>query len=155
MNRLRLTVLLFAMGLLPTTAQSIIGNWKTIDDETGQAESIVHIYERGGVVFGRVLTLLQPEDKGKRCTRCKGAERNQPIAGMRVLKGMKKRAGGRYKGGTILDPKKGKVYRCVIWLDEKNPDILHVRGYIMFLYRTQDWHRVHQSRNGAAVSSAL
>ncbi|MEH0007905.1 MAG: DUF2147 domain-containing protein [Flavobacteriales bacterium] len=149
MKRLRLAVLLFAMGL-PTMAQSILGNWKTIDDETGLAESIVHIYEQEGVVFGRVVTLLQPEDKGKRCTRCKGAENDQPIAGMCILKGMKKGAGSRYKGGTIFDPKKGKVYRCVIWLDEKNPDILHVRGYIMFLYRTQVWYRFANPASPAA-----
>ena len=38
--------------------------------------------------------------------------------------------------GTILDPKKGEVYDCKIWVEDGK---LQVRGYVMFLYRTQTW----------------
>ena len=42
------------------------------------------------------------------------------------------------ENGTILDPENGKIYKCKIWLEDGK---LKVRGYIMFLYRTQTWHR--------------
>ncbi len=47
-----------------------------------------------------------------------------------------------WKNGTIMDPEDGKVYKCSMWLDKDNPDELKVRGYILFLYRTQTWYRV-------------
>ena len=139
MNKLRLFALLLSLNL-SAQAQSVIGKWKTLDDETGEAKSIVKIYRRGDAVFGRIVALLKPEDKGKRCKRCKGTDKDKPIEGLVILKNMKKHEEA-YLGGTILDAKKGKVYRCKIWLDEDDPDILHVRGYIAFLYRTQRWIR--------------
>ena len=47
--------------------------------------------------------------------------------------------GDKYEGGTILDPKNGKVYDCKLWIEESK---LMVRGYIAFFFRTQTWHRV-------------
>ena len=49
--------------------------------------------------------------------------------------------GDEYKGGTILDPQKGKEYDCKIWLEEDDTNKLNVRGYISFLFRTQNWYR--------------
>ena len=42
--------------------------------------------------------------------------------------------------GEILDPNNGKIYDCKIWLEGN--DILKVRGYVGFFYRTQTWKRV-------------
>ena len=44
--------------------------------------------------------------------------------------------GARYEDGEILDPKKGKVYGCMMWRDGDN---LIVRGKIAFLGRNQTW----------------
>ena len=41
--------------------------------------------------------------------------------------------------GEILDPNNGKIYDCKIWLEGN--DILKVRGYVGFFYRTQTWKR--------------
>ena len=46
--------------------------------------------------------------------------------------------GGRYKGGTILDPEDGKVYRAEIWPEGAE---LKVRGYLGPFYKTQTWTR--------------
>ncbi|MEQ9415709.1 MAG: DUF2147 domain-containing protein, partial [Cyclobacteriaceae bacterium] len=43
-----------------------------------------------------------------------------------------------YSGGTILDPKVGKIYRCRLWIEGDN---LKVRGYWGPFYRTQTWDR--------------
>ena len=47
--------------------------------------------------------------------------------------------GDEWEDGTILDPKKGKIYDCKLWVEDGN---LKVRGYLFFLYRTQTWFRV-------------
>jgi uncharacterized protein (DUF2147 family) len=38
------------------------------------------------------------------------------------------------RGGTILDPDDGKVYKAELWVEEGK---LKVRGYLRFFYRTQ------------------
>ena len=53
--------------------------------------------------------------------------------------GMKKE-NNRYAQGKILDPKKGKLYSCTMWM--KNKDTLKVRGWLGPFYRTQTWYRV-------------
>ncbi|AWI26981.1 DUF2147 domain-containing protein [Flavobacterium pallidum] len=122
-------------------SQSVIGKWKTIDDETGKALGVVEIYEKGGKVYGRVLEILNPKDRSKTCTNCSGDDKDKPILGLTIMKGLKK-DGDEYNGGKILDPKSGKLYKCYINLENK--DKLKVRGYIgiSLFGRTQYWHRV-------------
>ena len=52
------------------------------------------------------------------------------------------KVGEYYKNGTVFDPEYGKKFRCRLKLTE-NPNILQVRGYISFLYATQNWVRVN------------
>ncbi len=120
----------------------IIGKWKTIDDETNEPKSIVEIYKKGDKYFGKIDTLFRKpnEDPDPVCDKCPEDDPryNQPILGMEIIKNMEK-DGDEYSGGKILDPKKGEIYRCKMWLEEGK---LKVRGYLYFLYRTQTWHRV-------------
>lgn len=44
-------------------AQSVVGRWKTIDDETGKEKSIVEIYEKNGLVYGKLVELLEKKIK--------------------------------------------------------------------------------------------
>jgi hypothetical protein len=37
-----------------------VGKWKTFDDETKEAKSIVEITERGGKIYGKVIEILNP-----------------------------------------------------------------------------------------------
>ncbi len=133
------------MLLITTTItfaqQDVMGRWKTIDDTTGKPRSIVEVYQKGGKVYGKILQVLEESERGKLCVECKGNEYNTPIEGMVIIKGLQK-DDNEYEDGTILDPENGKVYKCKIWVDEDDPNILHVRGYIAFLYRTQDWLRM-------------
>ena len=41
-------------------SQSVVGKWKTIDDETGKAISVVEIYEKGGKIYGKVHDIIDP-----------------------------------------------------------------------------------------------
>lgn len=128
-------------GLTSANAQSVFGKWKTIDDETGEPKSIVEIYEQEGQVFGKIVEILNKDRQDAKCTECDGENKNKPILGMVIIEGLEKED-DTYEGGTILDPKKGKEYRCKIWVDEENNNKLNVRGYIAFLFRTQEWFRV-------------
>ena len=141
MKKAIFTILLVAMtGIFSVNAQ-VTGKWKTIDDETGQAKSIVEIYEQNGKIYGKVIEILNPAKKQAKCTKCKGDDKDKPIDGLVIIKGLTK-DGNEYTDGDILDPNKGKLYSCTIKLDGN--DKLNVRGYVGFslLGRTQVWQRV-------------
>ncbi|MEO5787442.1 MAG: DUF2147 domain-containing protein [Gelidibacter sp.] len=135
-------VLLF-LSIPLAQAQSILGQWKTVDDETGQTKSIVELYNDNGKIYGKIVKLLLPEDQGKLCIKCTGKDYNKPVEGLVMVKDMSKdKNDNEYKGGTIFDPEKGKEYKCKMWIDKDSPNTLNVRGYIAFFYRTQNWQRV-------------
>ena len=117
-----------------------VGNWVTIDDETGVEKSIIKLYIENDMLYGRIETLLLEQDQGQLCTNCSGSELNQPIEGLIILKGLT-RDGDQWTGGTILDPANGKEYQCTLTLDETSQ--LNVRGFIGFSFigRTQRWKR--------------
>lgn len=140
MKNLVLTLIVTVLTALGAQAQTITGKWKTIDDETGEAKSIVEITERNGKYYGKVLEILT-DKKGARCDKCPGADKGKPIEGLTIIKGLKK-DGSSYTGGTITDPGSGKEYKCAIKLNGANK--LDVRGYvgIQALGRTQTWIRI-------------
>jgi len=114
-----------------------------VDDETGEAKSIVQIYKGAdGQYHGKIVKLFRRpnEEQDPVCMKCPKADarHGQKINGMVILSALKK-SGDEYSGGEILDPKNGKSYTCKIWLEGK--DKLKVRGYIGFFFRTQTWHR--------------
>ena len=118
----------------------VTGTWVSIDDETGVEKSEITLYESEGKLYGKVKRLLLPEDQGKLCVNCKGAEKNKPIEGLVILKGLSK-DGETWTDGKIMDPANGKNYDCTISLENSNT--LKVRGYLgfSFLGRTQTWKR--------------
>jgi uncharacterized protein (DUF2147 family) len=136
-------ILFFLTSTVQTSAQDILGKWKTVDDQTGKAKSIVHIYEDNGKICGRIIDIINDEAKENLCDGCKGEKKNKPIMGMVIFDELEKN-GDVYTGGKILDPGGGSEYNCKIWIDEDNPNILNVRGYIAFFFRTQYWVRVDE-----------
>lgn len=124
---------------------SAAGLWKTFDEDSGAAKSLVRITETRGELEGRVQALLDPEDLPDAvCNRCTDERRNQRVLGLLILRNLRPTDGkpGRWEGGEILDPENGKTYRAHLTL---SPDgrRLEVRGYIgtPLLGRTQTWQR--------------
>lgn len=119
---------------------SVQGTWVNIDDETGVEKSEITLYVENGKLYGKIERLLLPEDQGKVCEKCKGKEKNQPIEGLIIVKGLSK-DGEVWTDGKILDPANGKSYDCTIKLDDSNT--LNVRGYLGFSFigRSQVWKR--------------
>lgn len=135
--------LILSLLLLPLMmqAKSVEGLWKTIDDETGKAKSIVKIYKSGGKLYGQVVKVLNKEPgEVPKCTACTGKLKNVNIEGMTIIFGLELKNGKWQGSDGILDPEKGKYYKCKIWLE--NDDKLNVRGQIGPVGRTQTWVRM-------------
>ncbi len=118
---------------------SIVGKWKTIDEETNEAKSIVEVFEKDGKYFGKIVKLLKKREDGteSKCDKCPDDDprKGQPTLGMEIIQGLEK-DGDEFSGGTILDPEEGKIYTCKLWVEDGK---LMVRGYIAFFFRTQTW----------------
>lgn len=136
-SRLLTAVLILLFVPAAVFAASPIGLWKTIDDQSGEAKSIMEIYEQDGTLYGRVVELLDPppNDPHPVCEKCEGDRKDEPIEGMVILRGLKP-DGDAWSGGEILDPESGKTYRCKLWVENGK---LKIRGYVAFFYRTQEW----------------
>lgn len=134
---------IFTAAATAVQAQSIVGKWRTIDDNTGEQRSVVEIFERDGRYFGRIVKLFprKGEEADPVCKACpKDDDRyNKKVVGMEIIRNLK--AYPDYLAdGNILDPEAGKVYRCRLWL---SGDDLMVRGYWGPFFRTQTWKRAN------------
>ena len=132
-------LLLFTFSL---NGQQIVGQWKTIDDETKKERSIVEIYKVGDRYAGKIIKLQRSleDDPDPVCDACDPDDSRylQKIIGMEIIQDMAfDQSSNEYVDGAILDPESGSEYQCKLWLSEEGT--LKVRGYIAFFYRTQTW----------------
>ena len=129
------------MATLSTQAQisQIVGDWKTVDDKTGEKRSIVTIYKSSdGLYYGKVSKLLMYQELQPKCEACQGEDKNAPVEGLVIIRGMKAED-GQLVGGKVLDPESGKFYYGKIHLKNGN---LVLRGSLDkhgFLGRNQTW----------------
>ena len=130
------------MSIIPAQAQvkGIVGDWKTVDDKTGDSFSIVSIYQaKDGLYYGKITKMLVgPADE--RCVECEGEDYNKPLEGLVIIRGMKAE-NGQLVGGKVLDPESGNIYYAKIYLDGGK---LVLRGSLDkrgFLGRNQTWLR--------------
>ena len=119
----------------------ILGDWKTVDDKTGEHRSVVHIYKAtDGLYYGKISKMLMYTDMDLKCDQCKGEDYNAPIVGLVIIRGMKAE-NGELVGGKVLDPESGKFYYGKIYLKDGK---LVLRGSLDkrgFLGRNQTWVR--------------
>jgi len=148
MKKLLLLILSFIFVVIALHADELspVGRWKTIDDETGQAKSIVNIWIENGELKGKIVELFRKpdEDQNPTCAEGSGDLTGKPMKGATIMWGLTEDKNGWWDGGKILDPKKGKIYNCKIRTIE-NDTKLQVRGYIKAIIRigrSQVWERV-------------
>lgn len=137
-----LAIGLAAMPMLASAQQSPVGKWTTIDDETGKAKSIVEITQASnGTLQGRVVEILQ-SDRGPNptCDKCSGANKGKPVKGMTILWGLRPDGAGKWAGGTVLDPAKGKTYKSKLAIKDGGKK-LGMSGCVAFICREQTWVR--------------
>lgn len=134
-----LCFLLLFSSLFGFAQEEILGKWKTIDDESGKARSVVEIYEKDGLFYGKEIHIFtEPgEDPDPVCNLCEGDRKGEKVIGMEIVTDMKYYKGDQeFRRGEILDPENGNVYDCKAWIEDGN---LKIRGYLLFFYRTQTW----------------
>jgi len=123
------------------TSPSPVGRWTTIDDQTGQAKSVVEItLHANGTLSGKVVDILQSE-RGPNpiCDKCSDDRKGRPIKGMEIIRSMKP-DGERWSGGSILKPDEGRIYKARMQLLEGG-DKLEVSGCVAFICKAQVWVR--------------
>ncbi|MER3318986.1 MAG: DUF2147 domain-containing protein [Allomuricauda sp.] len=125
-----------------TWSQTVFGKWKTVDDRNGITKAIIEVYKEDGLMHAKVVKILEEGKKDARCIKCDGELKDKPILGMKIMDNFKKNNKGIYKGDRLFDPEQAMTFRGRVWLDEDDENLLKVRGYLAFLYRTQTWHRV-------------
>lgn len=135
-----LATLILLVLTVSINAQSILGKWNSMNEDTGKIDSVVEVYEKEGKVYAKIIEVTDPNRKNAVCDLCEGENKNKPILGMNILTGLEK-DGDEWSGGTILDPRNGKVYKCYIKLANKNK--LKIRGYIgvSLFGKTAYWQR--------------
>ena len=124
-------------------SQSVLGRWKSIDEESGEETSVVELFQKGEKLYGKIIRIFpkQGEEPDPVCKKCDENDFRymRKIVGMEIIRNMKP-DGQEYNDGDILDPKIGRVYKCKLWLEGET---LKVRGYWGPFYRTQTWKKVH------------
>jgi uncharacterized protein (DUF2147 family) len=122
---LMIFALLFSYSVGAQTS-AIVGEWKTVDDKSGDIRSLVRIYKDSidGLYYGKIVKLYEYADAV--CDKCEGDDKGKPIVGLTIITGMKAE-GKTLKGGTVLDPENGKKYYASISIDEKSGKLV-LRG---------------------------
>lgn len=139
MKKVFFTTLLFALSIT-INAQTIFGKWNSTNEETGNIDSIIEVYEKDGKAFAKVIEIKGSTRKNAVCEKCEDENKNKPILGLNILTGLQENE-DEWSGGNILDPRNGRIYNCYIKLIK--PNKLKIRGYIgLALFgKTAYWKR--------------
>ena len=137
---LSICALLVAMNAV--AQQDLQGEWRSVDDKTGERRAIVTIYQgTDGLYYGKITKLLVGSPD-LRCTECSGEDHDALIEGMVIVRGMKYNAEeNRLEGGHVLDPESGKFYYGKIYTKDGH---LVLRGSLDkrgIFGRNQTWIR--------------
>ena len=139
MRKLFLAAMVAVSMCASAQVSAILGDWKTVDDKTGEKRSVVTIYKGSdGLYYGKISKMLMYTDLDLKCDQCKGEDYNKPIVGLVIIRGMKAED-GELVGGKVLDPESGKFYYGKIYM--KNGKLV-LRGSLDkrgFLGRNQEW----------------
>lgn len=142
MKKIFLPFLLFIFTI-SINAQTIFGKWHSKNDDTGKVDSVIEVYEKNGKAFAKIIEVKDPARQNAVCDLCEGENKGKKILGLDILTGLQE-DGNEWSGGTILDPRNGKVYKCYIELEK--PNKLKLRGYIGFSLfgKTAYWERAEK-----------
>lgn len=119
-------------------AQTEEGIWETFDNKRDKAMSHVQIYKQDGKLYGKVVKVL--DENYKTCTKCSGSDKNKPMVGLMVIRGLEKKGSKWQKDDGMLDPMSGFIIDGLLWME--GPNTLKVKGSFGFISDTQTWTRV-------------
>lgn len=126
-----LLALVFSSLFASAQIDKIVGEWYTVDDETGAVKALVNIYKGdNGLYYGQIIKVFKDGQENP----------NSDRKGMVIVKDMKAED-GMLKGGTIYEPDSGKTYYAKISYNAEDNTItlrgsLDKRGWVG---RSQTW----------------
>ncbi len=128
-------LLLFALVLSSMFASAqidkIVGEWYTVDDETGAVKALVNIYQgEDGLYYGQIIKAFKNGQENP----------NSPNKGLVIVKDMQAED-GMLKNGTVYEPESKKTYYAKISYNKEDNTItlrgsLDKRGWVG---RSQTW----------------
>lgn len=122
-------------------APSPIGKWKTLDDETGRAMTVVEMYRaQDGTLAAKIVENIAAPPT---CTKCSGADKGRSIIGMNVLWGLQPIDGG-YGNGQGFKPSSGDQFRArsVRLIEGGNKlEVTGCKRVLVEICRTATWVR--------------
>ena len=126
-----LLVLAFSSMIASAQIDKIVGEWYTVDDETGAIKALVNIYQGdNGLYYGKIIKAFKD-----------GVENpNSPNKGLVIVKDMKA-VDGMLKDGTVYEPESKKTYYAKISYNATDNTIT-LRGSLDkkgWLGRSQTW----------------
>ena len=126
-----LLVLAFSSMIASAQIDKIVGEWYTVDDETGAIKALVNIYQGdNGLYYGQIVKAFKD-----------GVENpNSPNKGLVIVKDMKAED-GMLKDGTVYEPESKKTYYAKISYNATDNTIT-LRGSLDkkgWLGRSQTW----------------
>ena len=125
-------------------ADKVVGYWQT---ENGKGQ--IQVYKAdNGQYYGKIVWLKSPnDDSGKPRTDSKNANTNlqkRPLLQLNLLSHFAYNASSKeWENGAIYDPESGSTYKCFMWFENNNFDLLFLKGYVGFSFigRTSKWKR--------------
>ena len=129
---------------LSAQINQILGDWKSVDDKTGEVRSVVSLYKGSdGLYYGKIAKMLIGAP-GLKCEQCKDEDHNAPLEGLVIIRKMHyDKDDNQLSGGQVLDPESGKFYYGKIYPKDGK---LVLRGSLDkrgFLGRNQTWIRAN------------
>ena len=128
---LLLLALVFSSLFASAQIDKIVGEWYTVDDETGAVKALVDIYKGdNGLYYGKIIKVFKNGQENPDSDRI----------GLVIVKDMKAED-GMLKGGTIYEPESGKTYYAKISYNAADNTIT-LRGSLDkkgWLGRSQTW----------------
>jgi uncharacterized protein (DUF2147 family) len=141
---------LFLASQVAAQADRIVGFWLT-EKKDAQVQIVK---SPSGKYNGAIVWLDKPfEDDGRIKVDDENPDpklQNRQIMGLPLLNNFvynsKKKE---WSNGTIYDPDSGNTYDCYMWFEEGDPNVLHMKGFILgmrFIGRSSKWIKESNKR---------
>jgi uncharacterized protein (DUF2147 family) len=154
MKKLLLICLSATLGQFCFALDPAEGFWFSVDEKSGKITAAWEIYESGGVLYGKMVSLTEGKRGDDPAVKCKksyqgfpvtGAVNEMPITGTPWIFGLRKKGEGAWTGGYVVNPEDGNMYKCKITIhpaEGSKAETLEMRGEIgLGIGRSQQWRR--------------
>jgi uncharacterized protein (DUF2147 family) len=153
MKKLFFAYLALLAGQICSALDPVEGFWYSVDEKSGQITASWEIYEDGGLLYGKMVSLVgrSPQEPAAKCRKsyrgfpADGDVSRMPLAGTPWIFGLRREGEGAWAGGHVVNPEDGGMYRCKLTYHPASgsrTENLEMRGEIgLGIGRSQYWRR--------------